>query len=71
MDWAVERWGFTWLELVWVAAEAVVAGGPGFGFWGAQVGGIRVGVNHHVAGVESDDGIGMGGCIVEQAQAGF
>ena len=28
-------------------------------------------MDHHVAGVESDDGIRMGGCIVEQAQAGF
>ena len=71
MDGTIEGWGFTGLELVWVAAEVVVAGGSGFGFWGAQVGVIRVGVNHHVAGVESDDGVGMGGCIVEQAQAGF
>ena len=70
MDWAIQRWGFTGLELVWVAAEAVIACCPRFGLWSTEVGGVRVGVGHHVTGVESDGGVEMGGCI-EQAQADF
>ena len=71
MDWAIQWWALAWLEFGWVRAKEVVPSGLGFGFGLAEVGGVGVFPVNYVAGVESDLGIGVGFCIVEEATAGF
>ena len=52
-----------------VVAEEVESAGSRASFGGGKVGAITVLVVAHGRGVVADDGVGMGGCAVEQLDA--
>jgi len=70
MEGSIERCGEA-MEFVGMGAEPKETSGSGASIGLREVGGIGVIVEDHVAGNEFDDAIGMGGCIVEQVNAGM
>jgi len=54
-----------------VGAKAKETSGLGASIGLREIGGICVVVEDHVTGKEFDDSFGMGGCIVEQVNAGM
>jgi len=59
------------MEFVGVGAKPKETSGSGASVGLREIGGICVVVEDHVTGKEFDDSFGMGGCIVEQVNAGM
>jgi len=55
----------------WLIAEIVIAAGSGASFWLGKVGGIALDVQDHVAGMVTEDSIGVSGSIVEEPGGSF
>lgn len=75
VDGTVVGWrGIGWIRafggVFGVTAQVVVASSAGACFWGREIGGVAVAVQNHVAGSESDSGVGMGGAVVEELYDG-
>ena len=59
------------VRIEWAVTKEEVAPGATTCVGIGEVGGVGMDVEHHVTGVEADNGIGMGGTVVEEVIDGL